>query len=160
MTDSNLTVVVVDDSRDTADSTAELLAFAGCKTHIAVSGEECLQLVASERPDVVLLDIRMPRMDGYEVARRITATFTEKPPLLVAVTGCGTDADRQQAIEAGFHLHLVKPVDPAVLVGMIRRIHRAIIPTPRSDPCREPADNMTNRSFIVVVTDTAVNVSG
>jgi CheY-like chemotaxis protein len=127
MTDvPTLSVLIVDDSFDTAESTAELLSLSGCKVLIALSGEEGLQLVTQVQPDVVFLDIRMPKIDGYEVARQILARNRGKPPIVVAMTGCGTDVDREQTAKAGFHLHLVKPVDPALLIGLIRRIRRTL----------------------------------
>jgi CheY-like chemotaxis protein len=131
MTDSNsrLSILVVDDSPDTVWSTSELLELAGCEVQVAFGGEEALALAAAHSPDVVLLDLLMPGMGGCEVARRLIARSCGKPPLLVAVTGCGTDADRTRSAAAGFDLHLIKPVDPALLVGVVRRFQRALAPT-------------------------------
>jgi CheY-like chemotaxis protein len=139
MIDSHpLSVLVVDDSPDAAGSTAELLALAGHAVRFAVSGEDALRLAAADPPDVVLLDLWMPGMDGYAVARRLAAQTTGKPPLLVAVTGCGSAADRAEAGAAGFHLHLVKPVEPAVLLGLLRRVRETLAPPPASSPGGEP----------------------
>jgi CheY-like chemotaxis protein len=124
-----LSVLIVDDSRDTAETTAELLTMSGCRVRIALSGDDGLRIAKSEFPDVVLLDLRMPKTDGYEVARQLLANDKGKPPILVAVTGCSTEADREQTTKAGFHLHLVKPVDPALLIGLIRRIQRTLTPS-------------------------------
>jgi two-component system, OmpR family, response regulator len=130
-----LSVLIVDDSRDTAETTAELLTMSGCRVRIAISGDEGLRTAKREFPDVVLLDLRMPKTDGYEVAKQLLANDKGKPPILVAVTGCSTEADREQTTKAGFHLHLVKPVDPALLIGLIRRIQRTLTssgPPPKS----------------------------
>ena len=131
-------VLVVDDSPDTARSTAELLTLMGYAARVALSGEDALRQAAIDPPDVVLLDIRMPGMDGYEVARRLAAVGSGKPPVLVAVTGCATQDDRVQTAAAGFDLHLAKPVDPAVLVGLLRRVRRAIAPPEPPDPPNLP----------------------
>jgi CheY-like chemotaxis protein len=127
-------ILVVDDSPDTARSTAELLTLMGYTVRVAFSGHAALRLAAAESPDVVLLDLRMPGMDGCEVARRLTADGAGKPPVIVAVTGCGTEEDRVRTAAAGFDLHLVKPVDPGVLVGLLRRLRRAITPPEPPEP--------------------------
>ena len=110
---------------------------------VALNGEDALQCVDADRPDVVLLDIRMPGLDGLDVARLIRARCAGrgKQPILVAVTGCGTDGDRLLSAEAGFDLHLLKPVDPALLVGLMERFRRLLTPpTPASelDPPGDP----------------------
>jgi CheY-like chemotaxis protein len=134
-----LSVLVVDDSPDVAGSTADLLALAGHRPRVALGGEEALRLAAADPPDVVLLDLRMPGLDGCEVARRLADRWHGRPPVLVAVTACGTTADRAQTAAAGFHLHLVKPVDPAVLIGMLRRFHLTLVPHgPAADARRQP----------------------
>jgi CheY-like chemotaxis protein len=75
---------------------------------------------------VLLLDIALPDMEGYEVARRVKARNARKTPLLVAITGYGGDADRQQSAAAGIDLHWVKPVDPQVLQGLLKRFQRIV----------------------------------
>ena len=126
-----LSVLVVDDDADTARSTAQILSLAGHETRVALGGEAALGLAAADPPDVVLLDIMMPGLDGCELARRLRERRTGRPPLVVAVTGCGAEADRARAADAGVHLYLVKPVDPAVLVGMMKRFREALAPDPR-----------------------------
>jgi CheY-like chemotaxis protein len=123
--DRPLTVLVVDDSPDTTETTAAVLSIAGFSVRVAGGGEEALALAAADPPDVVLADIRMPGLDGCGLARRL-AEQARKPPLLVAVTGCGSAADRARTAAAGFHLHLVKPVDPHVLVGMLNRFRMTL----------------------------------
>ena len=126
----SLLVLVVDDFADTVESEAELLCMLGHKVRVALCGEEALRCVAMERPDVVLLDIRMPGLDGFVVAQSIRELCAGggKQPLIVAVTGCGTEADRLPSAESGFDLHLVKPVDPAMLTGLLERFRRLLAP--------------------------------
>ena len=136
-----LSVLVVDDDADTARSTAQVLSLAGHAPRVALDGEAALVTAADDPPDVVLLDIMMPGLDGCELSRRLREGRAGRPPLVVAVTGCGAEADRARAADAGVHLYLVKPVDPAVLVGMMKRFREALAPEPRTRggaaaPCR------------------------
>ena len=117
-----LSVLVVDDQLDTAESTAELLSLHGCQTRIATSGAEALQVAATHPPDVVLLDIGMPGMDGWEFARRLRSQTIGKQPIVVAVSGYGSLADRQHSADTGIDMHLVKPADPAHLTDMLAKI--------------------------------------
>lgn len=103
-------VLVVDDNRDAAESLAMLLGAWNHEVRTVHSGPEALDLSASFRPDVILLDIGLPGMDGYEVARRLRQRPNAKMTLLVALTGYGRAEDRRQSHEAGFDEHLVKPV--------------------------------------------------
>jgi CheY-like chemotaxis protein len=82
-------------------------------------GQQALVTALSFRPDVVLLDIGMPGLDGYEVARRLRTLKRGEPLRIIAVTGWGQEADRTRSREAGFDVHLVKPVDPTVLTSAI-----------------------------------------
>ncbi len=107
--DTLMRVLIVDDNRDAADSLAMLLQFEGRRTLCAYSGEEALQEVAAFDPQLVLLDIGLPGLDGYEVARRLKAA---SPTLrVIALSGYGQVEDRQRSAAAGFDAHLVKPVD-------------------------------------------------
>jgi signal transduction histidine kinase len=107
--DSLLRVLIVDDNRDAADSLSMLLQFEGRQTLCAYSGEAALQEIAGFDPQVVLLDIGLPGLDGYEVARRLK---TASPKLrVIALSGYGQVEDRQRSAAAGFDAHLVKPVD-------------------------------------------------
>jgi len=141
-----LAVLVVDDYLDTAESESDLLTLQGHVVRLALSGEDALRCVDELVPDVVLLDIRLPGMDGHEIARLIRERCATrgKQPFIVAVTGCGNEADRQQSAEAGFDLHLVKPVDPALLVGVLERYRRFLAPSiPAAElepPVEEPPD--------------------
>jgi PAS domain S-box-containing protein len=112
-------VLVVDDSRDAAASLAMMLSLLGHDTRTAYDGLDALDLAATFRPEVVLLDIGMPKLNGYEVARRIRQEAWGKHMVLVACTGWGQDEDRRRSRESGFDLHLVKPVDPATLQKLL-----------------------------------------
>lgn len=104
-------LLVVDDNRDSAESMALLLEMQGYEVQIAFTGQGALELACTFSPEVVLLDIGLPGMDGYEVARELRAGQEDRPLLLVALTGYGQDEDRRLSREAGFDHHLVKPVD-------------------------------------------------
>jgi CheY-like chemotaxis protein len=104
-------ILVVDDNRDAADSLRLMLELLGADVHIARSGREALTRFAECRADAVLLDIGMPEMDGYEVARAIRQRPEGKGTMIVAVSGWGQESDRQRSREAGFDHHLVKPAD-------------------------------------------------
>ncbi len=112
-------VLVVDDNRDSADSLAMLLELLGNQTRTAYDGVEAVEAAAAFRPDVVLLDIGLPRQNGYEAAREIRRQPWGKSMLLVALTGWGQEEDRQKSKEAGFDKHLVKPVDKGALTKLL-----------------------------------------
>jgi CheY-like chemotaxis protein len=112
-------VLVADDSRDSAESMGMLLELAGHEVRLAYDGQEALELADSFRPDVILLDIGLPKLDGFEVASRLRQDHRHDRMLLMAVTGYGTDGDRDRARAAGFDHHLVKPVDPRTLRDLI-----------------------------------------
>jgi CheY-like chemotaxis protein len=102
---------VVDDDRDNAEGLARLLRRSGHEVDVALDGKTALQKVRAKQPDVVLLDICMPGMDGYEVARQLRALFQDRV-WLFALTALSSEEDRRGCLEAGFDLHLVKPADP------------------------------------------------
>jgi CheY-like chemotaxis protein len=102
-------VLVVDDNVDIADALASLLDIQGCEVRVAHGGEAGLELALRFRPRVIFLDIGLPGMDGYQVARKLRQTDWGKEIELIALTGYGQDSDRQQALDAGFDHHLVKP---------------------------------------------------
>jgi PAS domain S-box-containing protein len=121
-------VLVVDDNHDAAQSLAMMLRVMGHDTQTAFDGLEAIQAAGTFRPDVVLLDIGLPRMDGYEVARQIRRRDWGKTMLLIALTGWGQDEDKERAKAAGFDHHLTKPVDPETLSAMLAA--RAQTPSP------------------------------
>ena len=113
-------ILVVDDNRDAANSLAMVLGSSGHATLTAYAGEEALQLGDAERPDVVVLDIGMPDMTGYDAAQRIRKTSWGKHVLLLAVTGWGQKEDIQRAVNAGFNFHMTKPADPERVEQLVR----------------------------------------
>ncbi len=112
-------VLVVDDNTDLADSMALLLRSWGYEVGLAHDGQAALAAARDRRPEVVLLDIGLPGMSGYEVARRLRDQAGLKGAFLVALTGYGRDDDRRRAQEAGFNCHLTKPVEPEVLQDLL-----------------------------------------
>lgn len=107
-----MSVLVVDDLEDAAESLALLLNLQGFSAHAVTSGEDALVDATADPPDVIILDIWMPVMDGYEVVRRLRARQGWENPYLIAITGCGQASDRERTAAAGIDLHLVKPADP------------------------------------------------
>jgi len=109
----------VDDNKDAADSLSQLLGIMGMEVRMAYDGLEAVETAAAFNPDVVLLDIGLPKLNGYEVTRRIREQPWGKDMVLVAVTGWGQEEDRRRSREAGFNAHMVKPVDPAALERLL-----------------------------------------
>ncbi|AMV23327.1 Gliding motility regulatory protein [Gemmata sp. SH-PL17] len=149
-----LLVLVVDDDIDTVESQADLLSLQGHTVRTARNGEEALTCAETERPDVVLLDIRMPGQNGCDVARAIRKNCAGKrQPIIIAVTGCSSEDDLRRSEGAGFDLHLVKPVEPAILVGVLERIRRLLtppIPAAELDhPSEDPPDGWQGRHCCV-----------
>jgi PAS domain S-box-containing protein len=112
-------ILIVDDNRDSADSLAMLMEITGNKTYLAHDGVEAIKAVEKYRPEVVLLDIGLPELDGYEVCRRVRAQPWGKDIIVIALTGWGQDEDRRKSEEAGFNGHLVKPVDYDKLLDLL-----------------------------------------
>jgi signal transduction histidine kinase len=112
-------ILVVDDNRDSADSLAMLLRLTGHEVHAAYDGVEGVEAAERVRPEVVLLDIGMPGLNGYDACRRIRGQEWGKDVMLIATTGWGQDEDRRRTGEAGFDAHLVKPVDPQALMRLL-----------------------------------------
>ena len=104
-------IVIVDDNRDAADSLAQIVAFEGHQTRLAYDGLAGLAIAAQWPPDVVLLDLGLPTIDGYETARRLRAQQGAKALRIIALTGWGDEQTREKTAQAGFDAHLVKPVD-------------------------------------------------
>ena len=112
-------ILIADDNQDALESLALMLRLEGHEVHCASDGEEALALAGLRRPEIVVLDVGMPKLDGCEVARRIRAESWGRGAVLVALTGWGQDVDRRRSREAGFDMHLVKPVDPATICDML-----------------------------------------
>jgi CheY-like chemotaxis protein len=114
-----LSVLVVDDFEDAAWSLVDMLVLYGCAARAVCCADEALQ---ETLPDVVILELGLPGLDGWELVRRMRSRPCDKQPLYIAVTTCGLERDRHKSKEAGIDLHLVKPVEPAVLVGALKRL--------------------------------------
>jgi len=118
-----LRILVVDDNVDAADSTALLLGSDGFEARSVHGALAALDVVGSFKPDIVLLDIGLPVLNGYEVAQRLRIRKADVPMRIVALSGYGQPADRERAAQAGFDDYLVKPVEPAVLSEFLRSLH-------------------------------------
>ena len=120
-----LRMLIVDDNRDAADSLAMLLRTAGNDIRTAYDGIEALQVASEFRPEVVLLDIGLPKLDGHEVAQRLRHEAWGRRVCLIAVTGWSDEADRARSRAAGFDHHLVKPLDTAHLAQLLGSVDRS-----------------------------------
>ncbi len=114
-------ILVVDDNRDAVETMALVLSLTGYTVEIAFSGSEALDTAEKMRPDVILMDIRMPGMDGWEVAQQVRWMKLQPPPVLVAITGSDREEDRQHSLEAGFDYHLIKPANPLEIERILRK---------------------------------------
>ncbi|HEX7027756.1 MAG TPA: ATP-binding protein, partial [Gammaproteobacteria bacterium] len=123
---TSLRILVVDDDRDSTTSLSMLLQIMGHKVRTAHDGPEAIGTAAEYRPDIVLLDIGLPGMNGYEVARRIRRAPWSSRMTLIALTGWGQEEDRRQSEEAGFDHHLVKPVEAPALSGLLASIKQVL----------------------------------
>jgi CheY-like chemotaxis protein len=115
-------ILVVDDNEDAADSLSILLQLTGHDIRTAQDGHEAVQAATAFKPDIVLLDIGLPKMNGYEVARILRQEPWSKRMTLIAMTGWGQDEDKRRALEAGFDHHLTKPVDPTELLQLLESV--------------------------------------
>ncbi len=115
-------VLVADDNVDSADMEAALLTAVGCEVRTVYDGESTLREAERFRPEVVLLDIGMPDIDGHEVCARIRSQSWGGNIVLIAVSGWGQEGDRRRSARAGFNMHLVKPVDPDALLRIVRDV--------------------------------------
>ena len=122
-----LDMLVVDDNTDAADMLAMLLRHHGHHVEVAYSGLLALQIALEHKPSVILLDIGLPKMDGYTIAQTLRQRAETKDSLIIAVTGYGLASDRERSLAAGFDLHLLKPVDANELFEILEE--RAILAT-------------------------------
>jgi PAS domain S-box-containing protein len=134
------TVLIADDNRDAAESLAMVLGFAGYGVHVAHNGIEALELGARVRPRAALLDIGMPGMSGYEVARRARLEAWGRHTILIALTGWGQEQDIAASRAAGFDEHLTKPVDPSE----IERRLAILLAKPSESPSRPISESARN----------------
>jgi len=121
-------VLIVDDNRDAAEWLATLLSLSGHETHVALDGEQAVKAAERLLPDAILLDIGLPRVDGYEVCRRIRQQPWGRDLMIVALTGWGQEEDRQKSREAGFNTHLVKPVHDDVILSLLASLPSTVTP--------------------------------
>jgi len=131
-TTPRLRVLCVDDNRDATDSAVELLRLVGFEARACYDGPQALAAADEFAPDICLLDLNMPGMDGDELAGRLRDQAAGHPVLFVAVSARGDDESRRRTADAGFELHLVKPVDPhdflEILDALARLVARAAEP--------------------------------
>ncbi|MDB6090232.1 MAG: hypothetical protein JWN85_3016, partial [Gammaproteobacteria bacterium] len=123
-------ILVADDNNDALESLATLLELSGHEVYTAPNGAAALETAEQQRPEVALLDIGMPKLDGYEVARRIRAQPWGQRITLVALTGWGQDSDRRRSQEAGFDSHLVKPLDLDKLTDLLAELPASVASAP------------------------------
>jgi CheY-like chemotaxis protein len=116
-------VLVVDDNLDSAKTMARMLRIMGHDVSTAFDGLEAINAAAAVRPEIILLDIGLPKMNGYEVAQRIREEPWGRSIAIIAQTGWGQEEDKQRALRAGFDHHLTKPVDPAALSKLLALIN-------------------------------------
>jgi len=112
-------ILIVDDNRDATDSMAMLLAMEGYDVRVAYDGPQALEAVRTARPDVILLDLGLPGMDGFQVAQRVRADPDNSSIVIVAVSGYGQEEHRSRSSQAGCDHHLVKPIEPAVVSELL-----------------------------------------
>jgi signal transduction histidine kinase/CheY-like chemotaxis protein len=117
-------ILVVDDNRDTAGSLAMILQMMGNDTRTAYDGEEAVAAASEFQPDVILLDLDLPKLNGYEVCRRIRKQPGGKELVIIAQTGYGQAEDRRRTHEAGFDYHIVKPLDPDALMDLLAELQQ------------------------------------
>ncbi|MGC8639072.1 MAG: CHASE3 domain-containing protein [Isosphaeraceae bacterium] len=118
-------ILVADDNSDSIDSLATMLRMLGNQVQTAADGVEAVEAALSFRPEIVLMDIGLPRLNGFDAARQIRDLPGGQAMVLVALTGWGQEGDRRRSREVGFDHHIVKPVDPVVLEELLARMHPA-----------------------------------
>jgi CheY-like chemotaxis protein len=112
-------VLIVEDNEDAGEMYRMLIELSGHEVLLAETGAKGLEMLKSARPDIALVDIGLPGMDGYEIARRFRAEPDSDKVFLVALTGYGSSTDRDRSRQAGFDLHLLKPVDPQAIKSLL-----------------------------------------
>jgi DNA-binding response OmpR family regulator len=124
---SGLRVLVVDDNLDAAATLGMLLRMAGHDARTAHDGLEALSVASGFRPHVVILDIGLPKLNGYDAARRIREQTWGKGAVLIAMTGWGQEGDRHRSKAAGFDHHMVKPVNPTALMKLLASLEQTAL---------------------------------
>jgi DNA-binding response OmpR family regulator len=113
-----------------------LLRMYGHQVAVTADGEAALETAALAPPDVVILDLLLPKLTGWDVARRLRERLAGKPPFFIAVSGCGQEADYRRSSEAGIDLHMLKPVDPQELMAVLDLFSRLAAPGNGAAPSR------------------------
>jgi CheY-like chemotaxis protein len=119
---AGLKIMVIDDNQDAAETCALLLELSGHRVKTAFTGTRALELAQAFEPDALLIDIGLPDITGYELARKARAASWGRDAILIALTGWGQEEDRRRAFEAGFNHHLTKPVAPEVLESLLQSV--------------------------------------
>jgi CheY-like chemotaxis protein len=117
-------ILIVEDNKANLDLVKYLLEFAGYTTLVARNGEEGIRMARAERPDLVLSDLEMPVMDGYEMVRRLRGDPLTRTTMVIAVTASSMPGDRDAALAAGFDNYLSKPIDPVTFVQQVESFMR------------------------------------
>ncbi len=128
----SLRILVIDDNRSVVESLKMLLDLNGNTTHTAYDGLEGLEIAERVRPEIILLDIGLPRIDGWEICRRIRQQSWGNQVMVYALTALGQDDDRLKSQQAGFDMHFVKPVDPELLLTVLEATRLHPPPTDRA----------------------------
>jgi CheY-like chemotaxis protein len=118
-------ILVADDNPDVVGSFEVMLQTLGHEVATALDGFEVLEKAEEFRPEVIVLDIGMPKLDGLETARRLRKQQWAREAILIAITGWGDEKDKRRSAEAGFNVHLVKPVDPVTLLNVLDKIDQS-----------------------------------
>jgi CheY-like chemotaxis protein len=121
-----LCILIVEDDADCAESLAMLLRIDGHEVKIAGDGPTAIKMARTNEPDVILLDIGLPGMNGYEIARQLGKPGTTMKPLIIAISGYGPGFERPRLAETEIHFHLTKPVDPVMLQAILKRFQRLV----------------------------------
>jgi CheY-like chemotaxis protein len=121
-------VLVVDDHPDAADSLAAVVEMLGCPVWACHSGRAALTAAGGFNPEVCLIDLKMPEMDGFELAARLKTRAAGRPPVVVATTALAYEESRERTKQAGFHLHLKKPIEPAILIAALAELSKTLAP--------------------------------
>jgi CheY-like chemotaxis protein len=141
-----LRVLVVDDNRDAADSLALLITLWGHETRVAYDGFEALQAARAYAPDCMLVDIGMPRLDGYHLAKRLRADEELRKAKLVALTAYSDEHNIHRAWEAGFDYHFVKPADPEMIRKLLAMLDKMLKLTEKTEPLAQQTGEMTKET--------------
>jgi CheY-like chemotaxis protein len=117
-------ILIVDDNVDAAETLSMMLEILGQQTHKAHDGNAAIQAAADYRPEIIFMDIGLPGISGHEAASRIRKDLGMTDVYMVALSGYGTEEDRRKSLYAGFDTHLVKPLDPSLLPGILSAVER------------------------------------